>query len=171
MTPEPSEDTRHAIAIVRESLAVWRPDSFSVARDGPPSTQFDGDSYFVEWEMRLQPASPTACPLELWFAAGCCPKPSCVGFGFDTKERLAARLSLRSQNSAFVFGVEPVTVTPEQIRAILSAVYAGRLEARYLTAFGRMLGATGRLLVDVGVPHLRAGKFGARFRYAPYAPA
>lgn len=100
MNPEPSHDTSRAIAIVREYIAGWRPDTFSQACDGPPSAQIDPDSYFVEWEMRLTPASPTACPLELWFAAGCCPDPACVGFGFDSQESLAARLNLKSQNSA-----------------------------------------------------------------------
>jgi hypothetical protein len=142
-----------------------------MAFDGPSSTQADANSYIVEWEMRVVPASLTACPLELWFAVGGCPKPSCVGFGFDSKQRLAARLSLTSRASAFVFGVEPVTVTPHQIRAILAAVYGGRVEARYFSAFGRMVGASGRLLEDVGVHHLGGVKVGRQYRYSRYAPA
>lgn len=64
-----------------------------------------------------------------------------------------------------------MTVTAEQIRAILAAVYEGRLEARYFSAFGRMFEASGRLLVDVGLPQLRRVKLGAQYRYSPYAPA
>ena len=168
---ERSEETSRAIAIVREHVATWAPGAFAMAFDGPPSTQADANSYIVEWEMRIAPASLTACPLELWFAVGCCPKPACVGFGFDSRQQLAARLSLTSRDSAFVFGVEPVTVTPGQIRAILAAVYDGRVEARYLAAFGRMVGASGRLLEDVGLHHLRGMKVGRQYRYSRYAPA
>ena len=147
-------------------------DTFSTTFDGPPSAPPDEtDGYLIEWEMRLEPSSPTACPLELWFAVGCCPEPSCVAFGFDRRTRLAARLELRSHDSAFVFGVEPVTVTPEQIRAVLAAVYQGRIEARYLSAFGRIFGVSGRLLVDVGLPYLSRGGLGAQFRYSRYALA
>jgi len=172
MRPGPSEDTSRAIAIVRECIGAWQSDTFSITFDGPPSGIPDEtDSYVVEWEMRLEPSSPTACPLELWFAVGCCPEPECVAFGFDRRARLAARLKLRSHNGAFVFGVEPVTVTPEQIRAILAAIYEGRVEARYFSAFGRIFGVSGRLLVDVGLPHLRRGSLGAQYRYSSYAPA
>src|SRR5262245_40607495 len=166
-----SEETSRAIAIVREHIATWTPEAFAMAFDGPPSTQADPNSHIVEWEMRVVPASLTACPLELCFAVGCCPKPACIGFGFDSKQRLAERLSLTSKDSAFVFGVEPVTVTPDQIRAFLTAVYDGRVEARYFAAFGRMVGASGRLLEDVGVHHLRGLKVGRRYRYSRYAPA
>ena len=163
-----SEETARAVAIVREHIATWNPVAFTMAFDGPPSTQADADSYIVEWQMSVVPTSLTACPLELWFAVGCCTTPACVGFGFDSKERLAARLSLDSRDSAFVFGVEPVTVTPDQIRAILAAVYDGRVEARYFAAFGRMVGASGRLLADVGLHHLADVKVGRQYRYSRY---
>jgi hypothetical protein len=80
-------------------------------------------------------------------------------------------LELRSDSSAFVFGVEPVTVSPEQIRAILTAVHEGRIEARYFSLFGRIFGVSGRLLVDVGLPYLSRGNLGAQYRYSRYAPA
>lgn len=172
MRPEPSEDTSRALAIVRECIGGWASDTFSITFDAPPSGPPDEtDGYVTEWEMRLEPSSATACPLELWFAVGCCPEPACVAFGFDRRTRLAARLELRSHSSAFVFGVEPVTITAEQIRAILTAVYEGRVEARYFSAFGRIFGVSGRLLVDVGLPYLTRGSLGAQFRYSRYAPA
>jgi hypothetical protein len=167
-----SDDTSRAMAITRDCIEAWRPETFSIAFDGPPTEAPDeSDGYVVEWEMKLEPSSPTACPLELWFAVGCCPAPACVAFGFDRRSRLAARLRLSSHSSAFVFGVEPVTVTPAQLRAIMTAVYEGRVEARYFSAFGRMFGVSGRLLVDVGLPHLRRSRLGSRYRYSGYAPA
>ena len=65
---------------------------------------------------------------------------------------------MRSRRIHFVFGIEPSRLRREQIRAILRTVYEGHVEARYWSAFGRLLHADGRLLADVGIPYLNRMK-------------
>ena len=171
MKPEPSNQALEAVAVVRDCIGRWPKSTYSLAYDGPSRIDWEpSDGYCVEWEIKVEPVNNGACPLELWFLGGC-PDLACVAFGFDSWRELANRLDLKSSNTRFVFGVEPISISAEQLITILTAVYEGHLEARYFSIFGRFIGVSGRLLADVNIPHICRSKLGAKYQYSSYAAA
>jgi hypothetical protein len=171
LSTELSSQASHAADIVRNHVATWAIGTYSIEYDGPSRSEFGPyDDYVVEWELVIRPTRDSACPLELWFLGGC-PSLASVGFGFDTWSDLAYRVGKKSENSRFVFGSEPFSVTEEQLRAVLAAVYEGRVEARYLSVFGRLFEVNGRLLTNVGIPEFEKRRFGTQHQYSPYGAA
>ncbi|MEI2676912.1 MAG: hypothetical protein V9G29_03095 [Burkholderiaceae bacterium] len=142
---------------------------FNLSHDGSGSRRVESNpEYVVEWEFHVQPVARTACPFEVWLVASGA-ELAYVAIGFDSWLNLADRVGVTSTNTRFVFGFEPTTLSMRQLQSILSAIYAGNLEARYTALFRRLFSAHGRLLVDVGLPlHQNAGG-GRVFRYSSYA--
>ena len=165
-----SAETVRAAESVHSILKEWPPHSYSLVDDlGPPEPTNLFDDYVVERQLSIQPNHSNACPVDILFVASGKDMPY-VALGFDRWNALAKRIGVKSDSQRFVFGFEPRSVTANQIRTILGGVALGKLEAFYVSVFGRLIAADGRVLTSVGLPRIEAVHFGKIFRYRPYAP-
>ena len=155
--------------VVMQCLSGWSPQSFHLTHDGPRRTTDDFSSYDVEWEIKIEPIAPTACGFEIWFTPYAEPTEISAALGLDSWEHLARRVRKSSQSSRFVFGVEPLTMSPKKLVAILQAIYVGDVEASYISLFGQLVSVRGRFTVDIGCPKLSKNGIGKKFQYGAYA--
>ena len=141
--------------IVRAEVKKLPASSCPISNDGPSRAQDDDADYAVEWEIDIQPVPASACPIGIWFTNN-----GHISMGFDNWQRLSDRIGVSSTNSRFVFGFEPRALEEAQILSVLSVVFTGNVEARYIELFGRLLYASGRVLSSVGIPQLQRTNWG-----------
>ena len=165
------------LAAARNALKSVPAHTFRITKDGPPDVPSDPyDDYSVHWELRIEPARSSACPLELWFATSARDSEDtlCCGFGFDSWQEIAARLGLKTGTGfRFAFGIEPIHVTESQIERVIGATVAGQAEVRVLSVLGRVWFVNGRLRSDIGLEAVsrKALSLGRLHIYEPYLDA
>jgi hypothetical protein len=94
-----------------------------------PSARDPADSYKVVYEAVFEPRALDKARIEIWLT-----DEGNVAFGFETRQRLAARLSVAHWRRGFAAGHEPRPLERGGILAFLEAVSDGKLllEARKL---------------------------------------
>ena len=119
-------DADRVADIVLSEVGKLPAGSWALSYDGPRRIDDPYSDYLVEREICIEPAESAGCPIEVWITSA-----GAIGLGFDTWQRLAARVGATSSSSRFVFGLEPIELRETSIRSALHAVLMGRAEARY----------------------------------------
>jgi hypothetical protein len=102
-------------------------------REAFPSTHDPSDDYNVVYEASFEPQTLDKARIEIWVT-----DRGNIAFGFETRQRIAARLSVtnRLKRRRFAAGHEPITVTRDGVLALLSAISDGKLLLNARTFFG-----------------------------------
>ena len=145
-----------------------------------PSIHDPADDYRVTYEAIFQPASLDKARIEIWVT-----DEGRIGLGFETRQRIAARLGLTNWRDGFATGHEPRELTSDGVLALLSAVAEGRISLAARTIFGVLgriraviSGADRQALAVAGYNYLdwievaeepmRPLSFGALIRFQPW---
>jgi len=106
-------------------LEEWlkRAGSLSVALRENTSPEHDADDdYIVVYEAVLEPTSGDGACIELWEC-----DDGRVAVGFETRERVAARLGTKDRQGGFAVGNEPLSLSHEDVLWVVESVSKGRV--------------------------------------------
>jgi hypothetical protein len=96
------------------------PSTVRLVEDRPHKSE-EVDDYDVIYTARFEPHSLEQAQVEIWLT-----DDGFIGVGFDTKERIAKRLSTRTFRHGFAEGFEPCERDPTRLFAFLDHISHGR---------------------------------------------
>jgi hypothetical protein len=100
-------------------------------RESFPSTHDPADDYKVVYEAIFEPQSLDKARVEIWLT-----DKGDIAFGFETRQRIAARLSVANWRKGFAAGHEPRALSRDGVVALLSAISDGKLLLNVRTILG-----------------------------------
>jgi hypothetical protein len=104
-------------------------------RESFPSTRDPADDYNVVYEAIFEPQTLDKARIEIWVT-----DKGNVAFGFETRQRIAARLSVANWRKGFAAGHEPRALSREGVVALLNAISEGKLLLNIRTIVGVLAG-------------------------------
>jgi hypothetical protein len=152
-------------------------------RESFPATQDRADDYNVVYEAIFEPQTLDKARIEIWVT-----DEGNVAFGFETRQRIAARFAVANWRKGFAAGHEPRALSRDGVVALLSTISEGKLLLRIRTIFGvlggiraamsegdrQVLKSAGYDYIDwIGIPRepivpLRFGIPGTHVRFRPW---
>jgi hypothetical protein len=102
-------------------------------RESFPSNRRPADDYNVVYEAIFEPQTLDKARVEIWIT-----EEGRVAFGFETRQRIAKRLSVayRRKRKRFAAGHEPTSLSRDGVLALLGAISDGKLLLSTRTFFG-----------------------------------
>jgi hypothetical protein len=139
------DSPRMSLQQVRQLVTEWfsskRTDTVAFHESVDPVNDPYG-SYVVRYEAIFEPITLDQARIELWVTA-----EDCVSIGFETRDRVAGRLSIKNRRSGFAAGHEPYPMTHQGLLALLEVIANGEIAifARVVPWYG--LGTTKALML------------------------
>ena len=133
-------------ADAHELLSSWftsKKFAYISFRESFPTTHDLQDDYRVIYEAIFEPQALDKARIEVWLT-----DKGNIAFGFETRQRIAARLSVACWRKGFAAGHEPLTLSRDGVLALLDAISDGKLLLNVRTFFGVLDGIVAAMSED-----------------------